>query len=738
MEKHFSLNKIFTEDVNYKDITRPSATFENVYDSIKQAEIITTNTLSYNESSFNDALYRIKEVEKDISKNFLTSIYAYDLERKLVDGLHESVITYDYTNLDNTSVPSLDRLQGILDESYTILSKYDKFGTADAAEDVISFLKEESDTVDTAYATIRNDVLGIPLDTTITPETFVEEAFKLFRNGSKLESYVISEDDHEHYKASDEFIKKAACDSVECYNEKLVKCIAKLQAVVDLLKKDSAKYYNSAATIDERKKHLLKKLCKYACKFLAHANMAYAMKADAGHEFLHPSHNPMIRGFIIRKEFPTVELPEHDEEHDHSELESAMLESALEDIKLTSEDFIGDEYDVDSAVVCGKLESYEDSYAGYCFTEAMNDFVYTEADDNNNQTQPTNDTNVADASKEGTEQGAKPAENNNNQPTTAQNKAGITASSKAKFTVLADNVKKFFARMMFRLSKAAGKYSAYARNYNAEQLLSNYKKGGTSPDLYPKFLGVPKDANIRYQTFANNLRSKSISNNGIFNKADQDQSKYTKQYFVSKIADVNIPNDADDDTIKKTLNDYFRAGNQETAFTGAEINTIKLMIDTNMSAAMDINKISTTINNMLDEATRWSNTSFNESYDAMNKDQEARDRMAEALKEFFGESYEAYSDKEEAIKEAEENVAAAGKSNNETVISAATNYFKALQLVQGVVMTIFHELRNWNFVILNKLQAGDFKKEENKPEENQNQLPANNANTQPQQQQQNQ
>ena len=761
MENQFSVNKIFTEDVNYKDITNSSGTLDCVYKAIEQAGIISSNSL--NESSLGDSLYRIKEVEKDISLNALMSAHAYNIERKTVNGLQESAITYTYTNLDNLNIPSFNKLNSILTEAYDVLKKYDNFGTPDAASDVIEFLKESIETVDNLYDTITNDVLGISLDNTIEPSNFIEETFKLFRNGSMLESIEIFPSNHfDHFKKSDDFVEKDCCDGVEDYNNKLTHCIDKLNKVVELLKSDKANYYNHNSEVDYYKKKLLKKLCKYACKYLAHTNIAYAMKADAENEFLHPSNNPMISGFIVKRELPEFDLGfdnDDDEYESDSELEMTLLESAIDDLRLTSEDYISESL-IEDAVVCPKMESYETAYTSMMINEALDEISILEALTQNlgdkfkeaqqkkeeaekaakakseqEKKAAANNTkakeaevkqdiadgkvNPGEATKKAEEiNNTDPKVNNTEQPkqnpneTTsnqqndtntqnANNNEGIISTIKNNISKLFEMMKQALSKMMFRIARAAGKYSSIARNYSADVLAGKVseavKNNKFDANVFntTQFIGVPTTASNNIKAFIGNLRQKSVKIL-IDPKANQDQ--YTAEYFWNKITGSNTANS------KETWEKELR-GNNDQPFIVNQSNltkeNIQTMLDINQSSQMNIGNFSSTVQNMIQEGNTWQNTIALEAYEDLTKYDRAKDKMASLLEDYFGEGYKAFDEAEE--NNTQQNGGGNAAAEKQKVVNSVKNYVNVFTIATTVVGTVLHQLYAFNDNVIRRI-----------------------------------
>ena len=823
MENQFSLNKIFTEDVNYKDITNSSGTLDCVYKAIEQAGIISSNSL--NESSLGDSLYRIKEVEKDISLNALMSAHAYNIERKTVNGLQESVITYTYTNLDNLNIPSFNKLNSILTEAYDVLKKYDNFGTPDAASDVIEFLKESIETVDNSYDTITNDVLRISLDNTIEPSNFIEETFKLFRNGSMLESIEIFPSNHfDHFKKSDDFVEKDCCDGVEDYNNKLTHCIEKLNKVVELLKSDKANYYNHNSEVDYHKKKLLKKLCKYACKYLAHTNIAYAMKADAENEFLHPSNNPMISGFIVKRELPDFDLGfdnDDDEYESDSELEMTLLESAMDDLRLSSEDYISESL-IEEVVVCPKMESYETAYTSMMINEALDEISISEetltqnlGDKFKEAQQKKEEEEKAAKEKEEKEQKAKaeqekkaaadnakakeaevkqdiadgkvnpgeatkkaeeinntdPKVNNNNnnngqpnqnqdsqnnnqqQPANAQNGAdtqnanntnannneGIISTIKNNISKLFEMMKQALSKMMFRIARAAGKYSSIARNYSADVLAGKVseaiKNNKFDANVFntTQFIGVPTTASNNIKTFIGNLRQKSVK---ILINPKENQDQYTTEYFWNKITGSNTANS------KETWEKELR-GNNDQPFTVNQANltkeNIQTMLDINQSSQMNIGNFSSTVQNMIQEGNTWQNTIALEAYEDLTKYDRAKDKMASLLEDYFGEGYKAFDEDGEngtqqngggnGAASTTGNAGNAGTAPNpaaekQKVVNSVKNYVNVFTIATTVVGTVLHQLYAFNDNVIRRIAEDRMTEAQPNPNEQQ---PQNNA-----------
>lgn len=308
MENCFSL-KNMVKNV----FTEGSSTFRgfDTSDTIK-SDIVPTNTIRqalaisddsvkiYDPEACKDAKLRVKETEKNISKNILYSIYTFYIMHGreptydgLVLGQPFMVNTYDYTNLDSTSVPTFDKLDMEMDAILNTLSNYGTSGVEDKStmyyNSLDKLVQEISDLMPGVPALVMNGK-----ESNVTRETFILNAYKLFRGGSSFKPRSFMSDSSEmkrrYSQIYDNYLNLSA--GVASYNEKLADIMAKLDKVCRELSKTYHTYNDQlTAQIKYKKEELANTLNRFACKYFTYANMLYSIKADAIREYLNPSEN---------------------------------------------------------------------------------------------------------------------------------------------------------------------------------------------------------------------------------------------------------------------------------------------------------------------------------------------------------------------------------------------------------------------------------------------------------------
>ena len=740
MEKFFSLktlsSNVFTEDTKYKQSSKTLSSHPKyLQNALEQAIDVNKDTSSYTEASLSDALIRIKDVEKDISKNALFSVYEFDSRQKSSDFSLESVNIYNYTNLSNNTIPSLEKLDSILTESSTILDRFNKYSSTDAGEEYLTFLKEETEKISEAIDTVIKDISGMDIDSS----AFVEEAYKLFRNGDNMQAAVLEGADVDvYYKVAYE-----ECDNfvngVEDYNTKLKSCAAKLRHVAAMLDRDAEGVrFSNIPEINPAKKHLLDLLCYYACKYMTHANMVYGFKTSAISNFLHPTSNPIAT--IVKPDVPAVsqfsiDLLDDDDEDD-DEFSESMFDIALEnaDSEMDGEPYVANSDDIDKMeAVYSTLESMQ-----YLSESVLQEAPQAPAQQQAAPAQQTqqvqqpaaNETDVKKAADAGAQAGKQ-------QANTPQENKAVGESIKGKIDAIIDINKKFFVRMMFRANKSAARYSAFGRNYKIDTIYATYNKQGNSDSsLYPAFKGDINLANQRIHNLFNSIRSKTLSN--LAGKGSDEE------FFVSRIADANL--NAGD---IKMITDYFMgndSGQVEIPFrAGTSKQEFAAMIDSLVSAEMDQNKFANNINSIMDEAVRFAKSAVQEAVDYSMRDVVARERLAGVLEEYFGKEIEAFKEAPEqqapqqnAPQQQTQAAPATGNTvggKGAEIVQIVTNYCSALKKVCAAAKTAHEALLSHNKKILDLLQSGNPQKANE--EKQQEQQPAQGQQqAQPQQQQQ--
>ena len=195
MEKIFSLDNmsknIFTESIStFREFPNTILSKNhNIYaNAIKEAMAISDNTVKVNlEEAFKDSLYRIKETEKNISKNILFEDYAFNLKfvRPNISEINRPVCVYHYKNLCNPDSPNLCKLNEYLDKFITVLSRFQSIGNPTDKEEFCKFLNKYSEKMMEDIHHIHKHILDLKDDEDSDDDNdnnFIEKSYYHFRN----------------------------------------------------------------------------------------------------------------------------------------------------------------------------------------------------------------------------------------------------------------------------------------------------------------------------------------------------------------------------------------------------------------------------------------------------------------------------------------------------------------------------------------------------------------------------
>lgn len=309
MENCFSLDNmvknVFTEGTS---TFRGFNTFDTIKsdlvptNTIKQSLAISDDTVKMNgdSESCKDAKFRVKETEKNISKNILYSIYTYYIQHGMnrlnfANPLAEAkpIHTYEYTNLDSTNIPTFDKLDMELTLVSNLVNNYGTSGVEDKTTQYYTSL-------DNMISEIRDLMEGVPSfvmgnkESNISRESFIFNSYRLFRGGDTFKPRTYLSNSKEAAKRFDEinnnYLELSA--GVASYNKALKDMMLKLEKVLFDIKKPYRTYNEQLSRqIQYKKEELATTLCKFAYKYFNYTNILYSIKSDAIREYLNPSEN---------------------------------------------------------------------------------------------------------------------------------------------------------------------------------------------------------------------------------------------------------------------------------------------------------------------------------------------------------------------------------------------------------------------------------------------------------------
>lgn len=279
--------KIFTPDSTGVKFNKESKNPSLTTSIMKQSVLIADDDVKIDQAdSYKDAIYRIKESEKIISKKILFDLYKFQMSLSM-DHCDECRKSYKYTNLSDP-IPCLKKLSMVLTQIETMMNNYSGVGVvSDKAKSYYDALNEMIHHINDDKNTIIGDLTGCH---EVTDADLVAKTYAHFRGGEKIQIVQLSSHDKIESRLSEikENIDKIT-DSVALYNSSLNDVIKRLNKI----RSELAIHYRAmddqqGRQIDFRKQKLSNTICSYFNKYLKYANIIYSMKADALSEYLNP------------------------------------------------------------------------------------------------------------------------------------------------------------------------------------------------------------------------------------------------------------------------------------------------------------------------------------------------------------------------------------------------------------------------------------------------------------------
>lgn len=762
MEKTFSLKdiprKIFSESSCYTDEYSSLSNNTNVIEmSVKNG----TKVLDMINNESSDIMDEVKtmhrQTEKEISKNILMEMYAFDTRHNNSDG-YGSFVTCKYTNLDK-DIPSLDKPISVLESVVSTVSKYETHLTSDALKDYNEELESLKEDCLSGYKSVFEDILKN--NSRIAPKDFTESAYLKFRDGKNFYTEEYSEETSREYFDTVVNNYMGIAESVDTYNKNMTKCIKLLTEAQNLLKKDIG--FKGVEVYDEcvdNKHALYKMMLLYLHKFLVYANIVYAIKADAVRGYLNPCGNHGLCDGEYHQNMDPVstvvddgpDFTNDDSEYDGlDQLDDEAFECAMEAYDATN-DF---EFETVTSPELYLIESQ--------VMTILNEEIFNEVTKPRTQLNPTGKTvpkpTTTTTEPNKTEEAKKePEANKPDQKAEEQKPAENTADKKAEkkdkekkdkdfFTNTWNKIKEFFSKMAQRFNTAAGKYSKDAREYVAEDIYKTYSKSDATmaPNLYPKYEGLYQQSVQRVKDIFKTLPNCAFSNKNIFD-AESTDKKYDEAYFLKAMLGGAV-NYEGKNNLTEFCTNYFKGMNNPNIDKPTLTNfgpnvdqaTFSNMIDLLLSAELTSSQLTKTINKLMDDGDRFTEK-YVRNYYATNEEtlmSNAKEKIASIMEEYFGEGYQAYTEADPApaaqqTDANQKNVEEESKVKN--IRAACKTYTNVLMAIMAAACTTFEQLCYRNNRILKNLQTGDPIKNSKENRENANDAATVNQNQGQQQQ----
>lgn len=639
MEKIFSLDNmsknIFTESVStFREFPNILSKNHDVYsNAIKQAIVISDNTIKANlEEAFKDSLYRIKETEKNISKNILFEDYAFNLKfvRPNISEINKPICVYHYKNLCDSNSPNLFKLNEKLDKILTVLTKFQSIGTPEDKHEFCEFLKEKGEKLIEKYHKINDDILGCSEDTDSTNNLdFIKNSFYHFRDidnnplGKEYSAGIPTRDCIDDIKSNHTDIPQ----SVSCYNSDLTSAINKINKILGLL---NSIYTDYDSEVKEAKNKFKCALILYASKYLSHANIAYSIKYINIHNFLNPSNDfenktELVEGYNML-----------DDLINDNEL---ITESLFEDmVSSETKDYKKSEYYIPSLLMM------ESEYIGLVTQEIINEADAVNQNNTNTNTQ-------------------QPA-----QQSSAVNQKINNNDTKLKMKQIWSTLEEFFLKIFNRIKNKFNRYALKANSLNLEKITQNFKNNNYNNENIPQFAGNYSDGIQKIEEFKNAVGNKNY-NFITSNSSDSDEFNIANKLFGSGAVIVK----KDDNVNLAEFSKNYFLGNQPNQI-GQEVKvnpplndgSFKTMLEFCRNCAMFVNDMNTKITANINTAKQQSEANANKIHESYENIEIANYYIENVLKEYFGDSYKSFI-------EEPQNDNTTNQQNNSTVNNNTTD-----------------------------------------------------------------